>query len=214
MCSCISLWLGQRGTYRSWLHFPADQTGRGAEICTSDHATAVARQHDYVHSLLLGNQHFPSHTHTATAAAQVPLTVVLQLAKKRVEFQGDLEAFLTPLHIPLISRWPHLIRKHPFDDTCICTWWLHNLLLNAVTCQRDEKRAWVSKLKLWEKKTFDVCPTPPQSNNSCPGAATQQTTGRGSDTWMVTCLSVVPNLMIVELEQLLLLEGKTVLQSC
>lgn len=38
--------------------------------CASDHAAAVARQHDYVHSLLLGNQHFPSHTHTATAAAQ------------------------------------------------------------------------------------------------------------------------------------------------
>lgn len=36
----------------------------------SDHAAAVARQHDYVHSLLLGNQHFPSQTHTTTAAAQ------------------------------------------------------------------------------------------------------------------------------------------------
>lgn len=61
----------------------------------------------------------------ATAAAQVLLTVVLQLAKKKAEFQGDLEVFMTPLNTPLISRWPleqngpHLIRKHPLDDTCI-----------------------------------------------------------------------------------------------
>lgn len=62
---CISLWLVQRATHRSPLHFPTDQTGRDTEICASDHAAAVARQRDYVHSLLLGNQHFPSHTHTA-----------------------------------------------------------------------------------------------------------------------------------------------------
>lgn len=60
---CISQWLGQRAANRSHLHFATDQTGRTTEICASDHAATVARQHDYVHSLLLGNQHsHPIHT--------------------------------------------------------------------------------------------------------------------------------------------------------
>lgn len=60
---CISQWLGQRAAHRSHLHFATDQTGRTTEICASDHAATVARQHDYVHPLLLGNQHsHPIHT--------------------------------------------------------------------------------------------------------------------------------------------------------
>lgn len=88
MFSYISRWLGQRAARRSHLYFPADQTGRGVEICASDHAAAVARQHDYVHSLLLGNQHLPSDTHRAIAAAQVPRTAVSQLSEKKAEIQG------------------------------------------------------------------------------------------------------------------------------
>lgn len=87
--SCIS-WLGQSVTHGSPLYFTADQTGRGAEMRASDHAAAVARQHEYVHSPLPGNRYFPSHVHAATAAARVSRTVGLQLSEKKTEFPRSL----------------------------------------------------------------------------------------------------------------------------
>lgn len=100
--SATLLCLGQRVTHRSRLCRPADQTGRGAESCASDHAAAVARQHDYVHSLLLGNQHLPSYPRTATAAAPGSHS----LERKGLHFKGASKYERIPLNIPPGPRWP------------------------------------------------------------------------------------------------------------
>lgn len=86
---------GQRATHRSHLHFPTDQTGRGPEICASDHAAAVARQRDYVHSLAAWQPALP----IPYTRSQVPLTAILELSKEGVEFQGNLCTFMDK-HLP------------------------------------------------------------------------------------------------------------------
>lgn len=67
----------------SHLYFPRDQTERHTEIHTSDHAAAVARQHDDVHSLLLGNQHFPSCIHTRSEQEQCGLNCCLRAFRRK-----------------------------------------------------------------------------------------------------------------------------------
>lgn len=128
--SYISLWLGQRAIHRSHPHFPTHQTGRGAEIRASDHAATVARQHDYVHSLLLGNQHFPSYidSHSSSLSA---LNCCL------IAFKGRSWISRKLVHIhdhpqPSIVYWwsggPYR-KTVPFNQKVslwmLCTWELH-----------------------------------------------------------------------------------------
>lgn len=139
----VALWLGQRATGRSHLHFPAHQTARATEIGVSDHAAAVARQRDYVHSLLLGNQRFPSHIHSLSSSTSA-LNCCLRAFKGTAWITRELININASPNSPQTPRWS-LEQHGPIESKSVPLVTLEftpdGCIHRSTTCWREGKSA-------------------------------------------------------------------------